>query len=402
MELKFRNRIQHFTKHFMNEVMIMNWRDIDKCYLILTLGGLAFLSWVIWWWVCGSISDIQVWINQSFYPILMKAYSLLTCGFFLVIWLTRKLQANRTYVKIIPYFTIAYFGSAFIFGGFCIGILSPATIAGYVSLVTLALILFDRKVVYLTTIPITCFILLCIGLSLTEKIVYAPIYSQQLKMMPLYKNEFWVYCMLFFYIPIFFTSIILFEMLLTQWRKREQTIQQISLIDPLTGIYNRRKISESIEAIKEQQQPFSIILLDLDYFKNINDRFGHDVGDIVLKQVASILNRNILDPDCVGRFGGEEFIILIHDSQLRQVINIAEQCRKLIENETIVFESNQTLKITASFGVAISTNPFLSTKEEVIRQADQALYLAKRNGRNQVRHFFEIEKIQLHERRKMT
>ena len=386
----------------MNEVMIMNWRDIDKCYLILTLGGLAFLSWVIWWWVCGSISDIQVWINQPFYPILMKAYSLLTCGFFLLIILTKYLQANRTYVKIIPYFTIAYFGIAFIFGGFCIGILSPATIAGYVSLVTLALILFERKVVYLTSIPITCFILICIGLSLTGKVVYAPIYSQQLQSMPLFENEFWVYCMLFFYVPIFFTSIILFEILLTQWRKREQTIQQISLIDPLTGIYNRRKISESIEATKEQQQPFSIILLDLDYFKNINDRFGHDVGDMVLKQVASILNENIFEPDCVGRFGGEEFIILIHDSQLRQVINIAEQCRKLIENEIIILEPNQTFKITASFGIAVSTNPFLSTKEEIIRQADQALYLAKRNGRNQVRHFFEIEKIQLHERRKMT
>jgi diguanylate cyclase (GGDEF)-like protein len=197
--------------------------------------------------------------------------------------------------------------------------------------------------------------------------------------------------MLYFYIPIFFASLVLFEVLLTQWRKREKMIEQVSIIDPLTGIFNRRKISENIDMLKQQQSSFAIVLLDLDYFKDINDKYGHDIGDIVLQQVAGILTENIHEEDIVGRFGGEEFIILTRGGQLAKAIDIAERCRKAIEKEVILLDTQRKISITASFGVAASINPFGITKEEIIRQADQALYLAKKNGRNQVRHFLEIK-----------
>jgi diguanylate cyclase (GGDEF)-like protein len=143
--------------------------------------------------------------------------------------------------------------------------------------------------------------------------------------------------------------------------------------------------------LKQQQSSFAIVLLDLDYFKDINDKYGHDIGDIVLQQVAGILTENIHEEDIVGRFGGEEFIILTRGGQLAKAIDIAERCRKAIEKEVILLDTQRKISITASFGVAASINPFGITKEEIIRQADQALYLAKKNGRNQVRHFLEIK-----------
>ncbi|MCX5469570.1 GGDEF domain-containing protein [Acinetobacter nematophilus] len=371
----------------------MNWSNFKKCSLVLLLGAIDVFSWILWWYFSQGKTDIQQWINQDFYQTYLSMLSLATFGFFVFIFLIWSLNKIAFMDKIIPYITIAYFGLIFIYGAYCIGISSPASIAGFVSLITVGLVLFERRVVYLTIVPISIFILISIALTLTGKIAYAPIFSEKLLTMPLYKNEFWVYSMLYFYIPIFFASLVLFEILLSQWRKREKMIEHVSIIDPLTGIFNRRKISENIDMLKQQQSSFAIVLLDLDYFKDINDKYGHDIGDIVLQQVAGILTENIHEEDIVGRFGGEEFIILTRGGQLVKAIDIAERCRKAIEKQVILLDTHRKISITASFGVAASINPFIITKEEIIRQADQALYLAKKNGRNQVRHFLEIKII---------
>lgn len=395
-------KIKHILTDFMNNNMIMNWSNINKCILIQLLGLIDIILWVLWWGISNSHQNLKPWINQDFFPILFRAYCLFIFGFIVLIFLTWKCGKNALFNKLIPYITVAYFGIAFIYGGYAIGVMNPASIAGYVSLVTVGLILFERKVLYLTVVPIAFFFLITIIQSLYGHMVYAPIFSDLLKSKPPYQNEFWVYSVMYFYIPIFLASIVLFEILLTQWRNRERMIQQMSLVDPLTGIFNRRKISENIDILKQQHSSFSIVLLDLDFFKSINDHYGHDVGDIVLKHIATILTENIREQGVVGRFGGEEFIILVPDGQLPHVMDIAERCRQAIEKNNIPSNLNFTLKVTASFGVAVSTNSVVIAKEEVLRQADQALYLAKRNGRNQVRHYFELETTPLNERRQTT
>jgi diguanylate cyclase (GGDEF)-like protein len=391
MKQKNKRVLYPSADRFAHDRMIMNWSNLKKCILILLLGGLDVSSWALWWYCSQTNTDLQPWINQAFYPTYIRMLSFAAFGFFVLIFFIRAINKISFLKKIIPYITIAYFGLIFIYGAYCIGISSPASIAGFVSIITVGLVLFERRVVYLTVVPISIFILISIALTLTGKIVYAPIFSEKLLAMRLYQNPFWVYSMLYFYIPIFFASLVLFEILLTQWRKRERMIEQVSIIDPLTGIFNRRKISENIDVLKQRQNSFAIVLLDLDYFKDINDKYGHDIGDIVLKQVANILTENIRDDDIVGRFGGEEFIILTRGGQLVKAIDIAERCRKAIEKEVIVLDPQRKITVTASFGVAASITPFSISKEEIIRQADQALYLAKKNGRNQVRHFLEIK-----------
>ena len=101
----------------------------------------------------------------------------------------------------------------------------------------------------------------------------------------------------------------IFESLLKQWRIREPAIQVLSRVDRLTNVMNRRSISNHLERLHQQpNQLYSIVLLDLDHFKNINDQFGHSMGDQVLIQVTRCLANNVRDQDVIGRFGGEEFI----------------------------------------------------------------------------------------------
>jgi diguanylate cyclase (GGDEF)-like protein len=124
--------------------------------------------------------------------------------------------------------------------------------------------------------------------------------------------------------------------------------------------------------------PLSVVLLDIDKFKKVNDTFGHQVGDTVLQEIASLLLKNVRAADTVGRWGGEEFLILCPQTTLEESANIAQKLRESIETHTFP----HVVHNTASFGVA--SHGKNDTKEDIVGRADKALYKAKANGRNQV------------------
>jgi diguanylate cyclase (GGDEF)-like protein len=194
--------------------------------------------------------------------------------------------------------------------------------------------------------------------------------------------------MLYFIAPILIICLILFEILLSQWRHREQLIQHLSQIDPLTNTLNRRSIKACLEKLEHKPtKSYALVLIDLDHFKQINDQYGHNKGDETLIQVSEALSQIIRDNDVVGRFGGEEFILILHQSSLAQAENIAERCRQAIQALHLLSNVGDIIKVTASFGVAFSsteTNP-----QKLLSQADKALYEAKACGRNQVKCYRE-------------
>ncbi len=379
------------THRFMNESVIMNWSNINKAILILVLGALDHILWFFWCMYSYMNTSLRHWINSDYYFEHLKFLVFNISILFLLIIPCVFLSHIKLVQKTLPYIAVIYFAFTFMHGGYAIGILSPTTIAGYISLITVGFVLFERKIIYIVFVPVTIVLLGLIYLSSINAIQYAPFFSTELNQSILHKNIYWVCSMLYLYIPIFFASLVLFEILLIQWKNREKTINEISLKDPLTGIFNRRYISKKLNDNQLQGSSYAVILMDLDYFKNINDSFGHDVGDEVLKSVAKILNTQISDNDIVGRFGGEEFILVLFEKNLDQALEIAEHCRLEIQSKPIYIDRNYKLDISASFGVALST-PDLS-KDLVIRLADQALYLAKANGRNQVRHYLELSKV---------
>lgn len=170
-------------------------------------------------------------------------------------------------------------------------------------------------------------------------------------------------------------------------RKRNKNLQRKSLIDPLIGTWNRGAIMRilSIEAIRcdKAGEPLSLIVADLDYFKRINDSFGHPAGDAALVKVASRLRSCIRPKEALGRYGGEEFLIVLPGSSHTVAMAVAERMRAAIAAQP---ESIQgaLLNLTISAGVA-STDLFpAATTEELISRADMALYAAKDAGRNRV------------------
>lgn len=169
---------------------------------------------------------------------------------------------------------------------------------------------------------------------------------------------------------------------ITEIKRLEEELRNISVTDFLTNTYNRRyflqQLENEIERTKRQNVEFSLIMFDLDHFKNVNDQFGHQAGDVVLKHVADIVKKGIRKIDCLARWGGEEFIVLLPGTNLGQAKALAERLCKNI-SEACMPEINH---ITASFGVTQFNDH--DTVDTLIQKADESTYLAKSRGRNQV------------------
>lgn len=160
--------------------------------------------------------------------------------------------------------------------------------------------------------------------------------------------------------------------------------------DYLTGLYNRFAIIEKIEELKDKN--YSLIIGDIDYFKKINDQYGHLVGDYVLKEIAKILENSIGKKGIVGRYGGEEFLIILPTFELEDAYNLIDKIRKLIEKSKIKVRYRDCIKefyISMTFG--ITSNNLDKTINELISEADKALYRGKNNGRNQVNIYTKDE-----------
>ncbi|ACG56899.1 diguanylate cyclase with PAS/PAC sensor [Hydrogenobaculum sp. Y04AAS1] len=169
---------------------------------------------------------------------------------------------------------------------------------------------------------------------------------------------------------------------ITKEKELSDMLLKQSTEDPLTGIYNRRylenKLEEYVKLAKRHDRPLSLIMFDIDFFKHINDSFGHDVGDKVLKAIAKVVSENIRNTDIFARYGGEEFVIIAPETTKEDAKILAEKLRSLIRN--LHFEEG--INVTCSFGVASLEKH--DTKETLLKRADEALYEAKKTGRNKV------------------
>ncbi|NWF67019.1 MAG: diguanylate cyclase [Campylobacterales bacterium] len=166
--------------------------------------------------------------------------------------------------------------------------------------------------------------------------------------------------------------------------KREHEL----ITDELTTLYTRRKLKEVLQNgfhCNNNNITIGLLLIDIDNFKQINDTFGHDIGDIVLKEIAESIKNSVRNMDMVFRYGGEEFLVLLPVSKLENIKKIAEKIRKNIEQNKIVINS-KTLTVTVSIGTSSCDNIDEQTFNNIIKHADENLYIAKRNGKNQVVH----------------
>ena len=169
-----------------------------------------------------------------------------------------------------------------------------------------------------------------------------------------------------------------------------QRLLQVSVTDGLTGLDNRRhleqRLSEMFEHGERLNEPFACVMCDIDKFKSVNDTYGHQAGDAVLRQLAAILKEEAREIDRVGRYGGEEFMLLLPGTVLDAAVTFAERVRRAVESHTFTFDGG-TLQRTASFGVSAWPHPRVTDCDTLVRAADDALYVAKESGRNKVVRF---------------
>ncbi len=175
-------------------------------------------------------------------------------------------------------------------------------------------------------------------------------------------------------------------------REANEQIKRLSITDPLTGCYNRGYLMEhlpkEIKRAVRYLHPLSIAMTDIDHFKNVNDTYGHQAGDAVLRSFVELIRSSIRDGvDWVARYGGEEFVIVIPETELKCAEKMAERLRRKIETTEISIGNDRRIKITASFGVVCfdpKEKKEMST-DKLIKEADKMLYEAKNEGRNRVK-----------------
>ncbi len=180
-------------------------------------------------------------------------------------------------------------------------------------------------------------------------------------------------------------------------RLQERTLD-LAVTDKLTGLRNRRffdqRLAEEIQHAIQHEKPMSLLMLDIDDFKHINDTYGHAAGDRMLRKLGQILSGRVWQVDVAARYGGEEFTVILPGTDLDAARRVAERLRQTVENATIRLEDNRKIGMTVSIGIACFPRCG-DTAESLVEHADQALYTAKREGKNRVRLYREILKSRL-------
>lgn len=170
-------------------------------------------------------------------------------------------------------------------------------------------------------------------------------------------------------------------------KQSNQMLLALSITDPLTGLHNRRAMMEFLEKefarAQRQQKPLSLVMLDLDHFKKINDNYGHQNGDAVLRAIGIELKTHLRKYDVAARFGGEEFVLILPETGLDEAVQTAERLRQNVADMRFNSELSK-LQLTVSLGIATTQNGRILGLDDLIREADYALYNAKREGRNRV------------------
>lgn len=165
-----------------------------------------------------------------------------------------------------------------------------------------------------------------------------------------------------------------------------ETQRRMAMVDPLTALLNRRALDTHLEALLavEQAEPLSVLMADIDHFKVINDRYGHGIGDAVIRNVAEVIRKCIRGADVAVRYGGEEFVVLLPNTSLHGAASVAESIRNRIECLRLRRKTDNALLTPFTVSLGITERRSGDTQDALLARADQALYQSKQNGRNRV------------------
>lgn len=367
---------------------LLDWSDRDKSLLLSVLTGLlmlGFLGWLLFTLHYTRFGEQFLSVQGA--GLARDIFLFNVIGWLLLICWGIALHKGKRHSVVYPNVCIHFFGFSFLGVGYVMGLYNPVMGLVLVGSPLTGFILFDFKRVTCSLVIHTIMVLAIYALIVQGKLQYAPL----LKADPVTKDlvsVYWVNSMIAFATPFLAIVFGFTYVLLRRWQIREKQIRALAVTDPLTGLDNRRALfdqfSYELARSRRSGSPVSVCVMDLDYFKQINDRYGHVVGDQVLLMVAEVLRDCLRETDRIGRIGGEEFMLLMPETDQQGAQKVIERCRQRLNDTPVEVEGQAPFHISASFGVTCAGPGDTLGEEQLFTRADQALYQAKEAGRNRM------------------
>lgn len=366
----------------------LEWDSATKSALLLCLTLIAHTQYALWAVYQLSVlapESNQSYVNTDFLSSRIAYFGgvwTLTLSLFLLVLSLRKRLPNSEWYE---HLAAQYYSGTLLYCSYIIGTLNIATGVVLAGAPVVGFILFNRRAVVLA------FVVSIVGQIFISYMCawggwpYAPLVLN-FQVAGGMLSHFWFETMYYFAAPhLIFLTVFAYHVL-SRWRRREDEIRLLSLTDPLTHLSNRRSILSNLnrehERSRQHGPSLSLLLVDLDHFKKINDTWGHSAGDQVLVEAGKVLKSSVRQNDHVGRYGGEEFLVVLPGTDTEGAYQLAERCRQHLEALEIDVGTGKPLKVTGSMGLFCNEANRTITAEQMLHHADEALYKAKEGGRN--------------------
>ncbi len=365
----------------------LEWTSAAKATLLLAVTTAMHLYYTLWARYALSQPALAEPVNIAVLQAELGVfYQILLCSIVLTLLvpLCRRLFGDTVFYE---YLGAAYYGLSHCYFAWLIGTLSLPTGIVLAGAPVLGFIFFNRGAVTAAFVLAALALVLLTLLAVGGQLPYAPLLNQFVSAEGRL-SPFWAFSFITYSIPHLIFLFGLAYLVLRRWREREEQARTMSRIDPLTGLYNRRSIlvhlNREQDRSVQQNLPMAVVMLDLDHFKQINDTWGHEAGDYVLIAAAEVLQNNVRQNDRVGRYGGEEFLLVLPGADTEGARKLAERCRAQLEQLEVLLTDGNRLRVSASMGLYCNEHSRTVLPEEMLRRADKALYAAKESGRNRV------------------
>ncbi|NHB59533.1 GGDEF domain-containing protein [Acinetobacter sp. 194] len=292
-----------------------------------------------------------------------------------------KLPVNSKTEFYMPIISLGFYSASLMINGYFAGMMTIVTGVFTIGSIFTGMLLFSPRIMWYGSIPCLIVFYLTSILTVLKIIPYAAAY-QPYTFVSQHMEGFVVLFNLVLTTLIGVALVSLFSAFLQRWTAREQTQKRQIFLDPLTQTFNRRGVEHYFQQMASSHpSTYCLALLDIDYFKKINDEYGHDCGDQVIIRLTEILKLNIRKKDYIARMGGEEFLIIFEETPIDLAYQILERCQNSIETYILEYEEKK-IQFTASFGISMAQDQ--QDYQSVLKHADNALYEAKRTGRNRI------------------
>lgn len=366
---------------------VLDWSPAAKGMIATGILLPIFLQYYAWVRYVLAREDHERLIDVEFYQSQQPVFLLLVLGTLATFALGAHLRRARPDSLAYEVFAVFFLTSALLYFGWLVGPLALA--AGIVLIGTplVGFLLLDRRIVaFFWAFSLLSMLILTVGAA-SGHLAYGPLVVSRTFNDPDY-GAFWLLTHLYWALPHMILNFALAWFLLARWREREEAFRTQSMTDMLTGVHNRRSVMQLLERevarMRRRGPPLTVMLVDLDHFKRINDTWGHLAGDRVLQEAASALQQSVREYDAVGRWGGEEFILVLPETTPDVAEMLAERCRGRLEAMTLHADNGERIRVTGSFGLVCNAQAMDIDSQALVQLADEALYRAKRAGRNRV------------------